>query len=121
MRSVAHANDSDLRAPMALLSALIISAAGVFGADRLPAPFGLIIGGLICALATLLFYYADHRRFVRDPAGKLVADRWQIVLTFAGFRWTRDKAICAGRWRPDRHYAPEVPARLQWAGQGCHM
>lgn len=90
-RNLRH-NEPGLRAPMALLFALIISAVGVFGADRLPAPFGLIVGGLICALAGLLFYYADHRRFVRDPAGKLVADRWQIVLSFAGFRWTRDKA-----------------------------
>lgn len=29
---------------------------------------------------------------MRDPAGKIIADRWQIVLVYAGFRWTRDKA-----------------------------
>jgi Type IV secretion-system coupling protein DNA-binding domain len=90
-RNLRH-NEPGLRAPMALLLAIIISAAGVFGADGLTAPIGLVTGGLICALACLLFYYADHRRFVCDPAGKFVADRWQIVLTFAGFRWTRDKA-----------------------------
>ena len=90
-RNLRH-NEPGLRAPVALPFALIFSAAGVFGAVRLPAPFGLIAGGLICALASLLFYYADHRRFVRNPAGKIVADRWQIILAFAGFQWTRDKA-----------------------------
>jgi hypothetical protein len=60
--------------------------------DRLTAPWGLIVGGSTSASAALLFFYADHRRFVRDPLGKIVADRWQVVLVFAGFRWTRDKA-----------------------------
>ncbi len=90
-RDLRH-TEPGLRAPLTLPFALIISAAGIFGANRLPAPFGLIVGSLICALAGLLFYYADHRRYVRDPAGKIVADRWQVVLAFAGFRWTRDKA-----------------------------
>jgi len=72
--------------------ALILSAVGIFGAWRLPSPGNIGAGAVICTLASLLFYYADHRRWVRDPAGKIVADRWQIVLTFAGFRWTRDKA-----------------------------
>jgi len=85
-------NEPGLRAPCALPFALIISAAGVFGADRLPTQWGLIVGTLICGFAGLLFYYADHRRFVRVPAGKIVADRWQIVLAFAGSRWTWDKA-----------------------------
>ncbi len=85
-------NEPGLRTPVALPFALVISAAGVFGADRLPAPFGLIVGASIYALAGLLFYYADHRRFVRNPVGKVAADRWQVVLAFAGFRWTRDKA-----------------------------
>jgi len=90
-RNLRH-NEPGLRAPLTLPFALTISAAGVFGAGRLPAPFGLIVGTLVCALAGLLFFYADHRRYVRDPAGKIVADRWRIVLAFAGFRWTRDKA-----------------------------
>lgn len=90
-RNLRH-NEPGLRAPLTLPFALIISAAGIFGAHRLPTPFGLIVGFLICALAGLLFYYADHRRYVRDPAGKIVADRWQVVLAFARFRWTRDKA-----------------------------
>jgi hypothetical protein len=90
-RNLRH-NEPGLRAPLTLPFALIISAAGIFGANRLPGPFGLGVGVLICALAGLLFYYADHRRYVRDPAGKIVADRWQVVLAFAGFRWTRDKA-----------------------------
>jgi hypothetical protein len=90
-RNLRH-NEPGLRAPLALQFALAISAAGVFGAWRLPSLYALITGGVICGLASLLFYFADHRRWVRDPAGKIVADRWQIVLAFAGFRWTRDKA-----------------------------
>lgn len=90
-RNLRH-NEPGLRAPCALPFALIISAAGVFGAWRLPSPWGLAVGSIVCALAALLFHYADHRRWVRDPAGKIVADRWQIILVFAGFRWTRDKA-----------------------------
>ena len=90
-RNLRH-NEPGLRAPLTLPFALAISAAGVFGAWRLPPPYGLVAGSVVCALAALLFYYADHRRWVRDPAGKIVADRWQIVLVFAGFRWTRDKA-----------------------------
>jgi len=87
-----HHNDHGLRAPLALPLAVLISAAGVFGAGRLPAPWSLIIGTSICGVSRLLSYDADHRRFVRDPAGKTVADRRQIVLAFAGLRWTRDKA-----------------------------
>jgi len=90
-RNLRH-NEPGLRAPLALPFALAISAAGVFGAWRLPPPYDLTAGSVVCALAALLFYYADHRRWVRDPAGMIVADRWQIVLAFAGFRWTRDKA-----------------------------
>lgn len=90
-RNLRH-NEPGLRAPCALPFALIISAAGVFGAWRMSSPYGLIAGSVVCGLAGLLFYYADHRRWVRDPAGKIVADRWQIVVAFAGFRWTRDKA-----------------------------
>ena len=90
-RNLRH-NEPGLRAPCALPFALIIAAAGVFGAWRLPVPYDLIVGATLCVLAGLLFYFADHRRWVRDPAGKTVADRWQVVLSFAGFRWTRDKA-----------------------------
>jgi hypothetical protein len=90
-RNLRH-NDPGLRAPFALFFALIISSNGVLGASRLPSPWGLPVGSSICLLACVLFYYADHRRFVRDPAGRIVADRWLIVLKFAGFQWTRDKA-----------------------------
>jgi len=90
-RNLRH-NEPGLSAPLALPFALAISAAGVFGAWRLPPPYDLTAGSVVCGLAALLFYYADHRRWVLDPAGKIVADRWQIVLAFAGFRWTRDKA-----------------------------
>lgn len=90
-RNLRH-NEPGLRAPLTLPFALIISAAGVFGAERLPSPWDISAGSVVCVLAASLFYYADHRRWVRDPAGKIVADRWQVVLKFAGFRWTRDKA-----------------------------
>lgn len=90
-RNLRH-NDPGLRAPLAFVFALIIAAAGVFGAMRLPDPWAFPVGIIICVLASLLFYYADHRRFVRDPAGRIVADRWQIVIAFGGFQWTRDKA-----------------------------
>src|SRR4051812_33806381 len=65
-RNLRH-NEPGLRAPLTLPFALIISAAGLFGANRLPAPFGMIAGSLVCAVCGLLFYYADHRRYVRDP------------------------------------------------------
>jgi hypothetical protein len=29
---------------------------------------------------------------VPDPAGKVVADRWYVVVAFAGFHWTGDEA-----------------------------
>jgi hypothetical protein len=90
-RNLRH-NEPGLRAPLTLPFALVISAAGVFGAWRLPYPWGLVAGSVICALAALLFHYADHRCYVVAPDGKIVADRWQVVLAFAGFRWTRDKA-----------------------------
>ena len=90
-RNLRH-NEPGLRTPCSLPFALIIAAAGVFGAWRLPSPYDLVVGATLCVLAGLLFYFADHRRWVRDPAGKIVADRWQVVLSFAGFRWTRDKA-----------------------------
>jgi hypothetical protein len=90
-RNLRH-NDPGLRAPFAFFFALMISATGVFGASRLSSPWALPVGSVVCVLASFLFYYADHRRFVRDPAGTIVADRWQIVLAFAGFQWTRDKA-----------------------------
>src|SRR5688572_7038257 len=90
-RNLRH-NEPGLRAPFALPLALIIAASAVFGASRLPSPWYLVTGTIFCAVAGWLFYFADHRRFVRDPAGKIVADRWEIVLRFAGFRWTRDKA-----------------------------
>jgi hypothetical protein len=85
-------NEPGLRAPAAFLLALGLAGTGLFGASRLPSPWGLIVGGGVCVLAGLLFLFADHRRFVRDPAGRIVADRWRIVLRFAGFSWTGDKA-----------------------------
>lgn len=89
-RNLRH-NEPGLRLPLALPFALSISALGLFAANRLPFPWSLIAGGIVVLLSGGLFYFADHRRYVRDPQGRTVADRWSIVLRFAGFRWTRDK------------------------------
>lgn len=85
-------NEPGLRLSLALPFSLAISASGLFRAIRLPSPWGYVVGAVLCALAGGLFYYPDHRRYVRDPAGKVVGYPWQIVLAFAGFKWTRDKA-----------------------------
>ncbi len=91
LRNLRH-NEPGLRAPVAFVLAVAIAGAGLFGAGRLARPADLIAGAASVVLAATLFLFADHRRFVRNPAGRSVADRWQIVLGFAGFRWTRDKA-----------------------------
>jgi|GEM_PF-3391145 len=49
-RNLRH-NEPGLRLPFALPFALIIAAAGVFGAWRLPSPYGLFAGSVICGLA----------------------------------------------------------------------
>ena len=90
-RNLRH-NEPGLRAPMSLPLALTIAGSGLYGASRLPGQWGLLAGGLLSLAAGTTFFFADHRRFVRDPSGKVVADRWNVVLSFGGFRWTRDKA-----------------------------
>lgn len=89
-RNLRH-NEPGLKAPGAFALALIVAASGLVGARRLPPHLFLPVGAVACAVAAALFYFADRRRFVRDPAGRIVADRWEIVLEFARFRWTRDK------------------------------
>ena len=83
---------SGLRAPCALPFVLLISDAGVFGACRLPFPYGFMAGNVVRPLARLLFCYTDCRRWVYAPAGKIVADRWQVIIALAGFRGTHGKA-----------------------------
>ncbi len=90
LRNLRH-NEPGLKAPMAFALALVIAASGIIGAQRLPERWFLPVGGAVCALAGGLFFFADRHRFVRDPEGRIVFDRWQIVLKFAWFRWTRDK------------------------------
>lgn len=90
-RNLRH-NEPGLRAPVALVLACAIAACGIAGAGRLNAPWNLVAVGFIIAVTSSLFWFADHRRYVRTPTGKIVADRWRVVLTLAGFRWTRDKA-----------------------------
>ncbi len=91
VRNLRH-NEPGLRAVWALPFALGIAATGLGGAVRLPEPWSMGVGAAVCLAAAALFYFADHRRFVHDPQGRIVSDRWKIVLVFAGFRWTRDKA-----------------------------
>jgi hypothetical protein len=90
-RNLRH-NEPGLRLPLALPFALAISALGLFAANRLPFPWGMIAGGMVILLSGRLFYLADHRRYDRDPKRRTVADRWAIVLCFAPIRWIRDKA-----------------------------
>lgn len=90
LRNVRH-NEPGLKAPVAFVLALVLATAGLLGARRLPQDRFFIVSGVVCTAAAGLFFFADRRRFVRDPAGEIVADRWAIVLSFAGFRWTRDK------------------------------
>ncbi len=84
-------NEPGLKAPAAFGLALVVVASGLLGARRLPEKQFFPVGMAVCVAAASLFYFADRRRFVRDPEGRIVADRWEIVLEFARFRWTRDK------------------------------
>ena len=91
LRNIRH-NEPGLKAPAAFVLALIIAASGLVGARRLPERHFLPVGAAVCLVASSLFFFADRHRFVRDPKGQLVFDRWEVVLKFARFRWTRDKA-----------------------------
>jgi hypothetical protein len=85
-------NEPGLPKPLVLPFALVIAGAGLFGALRLPGAWSWGVGAGFAMLPALLFYYADHGRYVVAPDGRIVADRWAIALSFAGFQWTRDKA-----------------------------
>ena len=89
-RNLRH-NEPGLKAPTALMLAVIISAGGMIGARLMSDDRFVPLSGIVCVVAGSLFLFADTRRFVRDPEGEIVADRWEIVLEFARFRWTRDK------------------------------
>jgi len=80
-RNLRH-NEPGLRLPLAPPFALAISAFGLFASSRLAFPWSLIAAGIVVSLSGGLFYFADHRRYVRDPQGRTVADRWAIVLSF---------------------------------------
>jgi hypothetical protein len=90
LRNLRH-NEPGLRASVAFWLALVIAGTGLVGAQRLPERFFIPVGGAACLAASSLFFFADRHRFIRDPQKRIVADRWEIVLTFARFRWTRDK------------------------------
>lgn len=89
-RNLRH-NEPGLKAPTALVLALVVSGSGVFGARLLSEERFIPVSVAFFLVAAGLFFFADRRRFVRDPAGEIVADRWEVVLEFAHFRWTRDK------------------------------
>lgn len=84
-------NEPGLSAPFAFFLALFIAAFGLAGSERLMSPWSFVAGTVVCIVAGSLVLLGDRRRFVRDPDGRIVADRWEIVLAYAGFRWTRDK------------------------------
>jgi hypothetical protein len=90
LRNLRH-NEPGLKAPAGFACALLIAGAGITGADRLPRPLFIPVSGGLCVAAAGLFVFADRNRYVRDPAGSIVFDRWQIVLRYARFAWTRDK------------------------------
>ncbi len=90
LRNLRH-NEPGLKAPAAFWLALVIAGTGLAGAQRLPERFFIPVGGAACVAASCLFFFADRHRFIRDPQKRIVADRWEIVLAFARFRWTRDK------------------------------
>ena len=91
LRNLRH-NEPGLTAPAAFGVALVVAFAGLFGAEDLPRDWRWSARGAAILAAGGLFFFADRHRFVRDPKGSVVADRWEIVLKFARFRWTRDKA-----------------------------
>jgi hypothetical protein len=91
LRNLRH-NEPGLVAPAAFCAALVVALGGFIGAQSLPESVRWPAFGAFAVLAGSLFFFADRHRFVRDPKGGLVADRWEIVLKFARFRWTRDKA-----------------------------
>jgi hypothetical protein len=91
LRNLRH-NEPGLTSPVAFALALVIGLAGFLGAQSLGGSERWPATGALVLVAAGLFFFADRHRFVRDPKGHLVADRWEIVLSFAHFRWTRDKA-----------------------------
>jgi hypothetical protein len=90
LRNARH-NEPGLKAPAAFALAVLIAASGAFASLRLSQTWQLPAAASVCCVAGMLFFFADRNRFVHDPRGNVVADRWEIALTFARFRWTRDK------------------------------
>ncbi|HVU15510.1 MAG TPA: hypothetical protein VHD32_01185 [Candidatus Didemnitutus sp.] len=91
LRNLRH-NEPGLTSPIAFALALVVGLAGFFGAQSLGESERWPATGTLVLVAAGLFFFADRHRFVRDPKGHLITDRWEIILSFAHFRWTRDKA-----------------------------
>ena len=68
-RNLRH-NEPGLKAPMALTLAIVVAGSGLTGAHRLPGDRFVPVGSAVCVAAAVLFYFADWRRFVRDPEGR---------------------------------------------------
>lgn len=90
LRNLRH-NEPGLKTPACLVLALLIAGSGLAGAHRLPEGRFMPVAAVVCIVAGSLFYFADRKRYVRDPEGRIVFDRWKIVLRYARFSWTRDK------------------------------
>jgi len=74
-------NEPGLRAPPALPFALAISAAGIFGAWRLPSPYaGAVIGGL----ASLLFCFAVGSAIRLDRLSRIAGKSSSPLPVFVG-------------------------------------
>ena len=85
-------NEPGLSKPLAFGAAVTIFAATLFAATYLAPHTSLALLATAAVAGLFMIGIADHRRYVRDPAGHIVFDRWRIVLRLGGQRWTQDKA-----------------------------
>jgi hypothetical protein len=90
LRNLRH-NEPGLKSPAALGLAIVILAGGLFGAQCLPEGWRWPVAMAMGLIAYSLFFFADRHRYIQNPQGQIVADRWEIALKFARFCWTRDK------------------------------
>src|SRR3954468_9793525 len=90
LRNLRH-NEPGLKTPTCFVLAILIAGSGLAGAHRLPEGRFMPVAAMVCMVAGSLFYFADWKRYVRAPDGRIVFDRWKIVLRYARFSWTRDK------------------------------
>src|SRR5580704_12347213 len=87
LRNLRH-NEPGLKSPAALGLAVVILAGGFFGAQCLPEGWRWPVAMAMGLIAYSLFFFADRHRYIQNPQGQIVADRWEIALKFARFCWT---------------------------------